>query len=283
MNINWYPGHMAKALREMKERLKMVDFIIELIDSRIPYSSRNHAIKELSQNKISIVVATKYDLADRAISEQWFKHWRKSGDVIIPTILTNSNSRSYVINEIDKLLAKKRERDNSRGIKSRPARALVLGVPNVGKSTFINRLANRKSAKVENRAGVTRSQQLIKATSDLELLDTPGVLWPKLESERIGINLGLTGAIPDNLLPLPELAEKLFLYLRENYHQLLSTRYPVTTNNFTEFLEKMCLNRKLLKSGGNNDLEKAIFIFIKEFRDGILGSITLEKMSDYDG
>ncbi|WP_113674777.1 ribosome biogenesis GTPase YlqF [Vallitalea guaymasensis] len=279
MNIQWYPGHMTKAKRMMQENIKLVDVIIELIDARVPISSRNPDMDKIANNKPRIVVFNKIDLADRNKTEEFIKWYEDRGISVVLVNSKNGKGINQVINKAYELCKEKIERNKKRGLINKPIRAMVAGIPNVGKSTFINKLVGKASAKTGNRPGVTKGKQWIKLKKDMELLDTPGILWPKFEDQQVGINLALIGSIKDEILNIEELALILIEYLRYNYLERLLTRYKLSdTDNLEsiQILENIAKNRNLIKAGNELDLNKAAIILMDEFRNGILGKITLE-------
>ncbi|GMQ56932.1 ribosome biogenesis GTPase YlqF [Vallitalea sediminicola] len=279
MNIQWYPGHMTKAKRMMQENIKLVDVIIELIDARVPISSRNPDMDNIARNKPRIIVFNKIDLADRSKTEESIKWYENMGLSVVLVNSKNGKGINQVINKSSELCKEKIERNKKRGLINKPIRAMVAGIPNVGKSTFINKLVGKASAKTGNKPGVTKGKQWIKLKKDMELLDTPGILWPKFEDQQVGINLALIGSIKDDILNIEELALILINYLKENYLDRLVTRYKLTdANNLEsiEILENIAKNRNLIKAGNVLDLNKAAIILMDEFRNGILGKITIE-------
>ena len=278
MNINWYPGHMKKTRESIEKNLSLVDVVFELIDSRIPNSSQNPVIDNILGNKPRIIIMNKADLSDSSTNKQWQDYFNQKG---ITSILFDSLSGRG----IDKLLSlskevteEKRVAYEKRGVINRPIRAMILGVPNVGKSTIINTLAGRKSAKTGNRPGVTKINQWIKIKGVLELLDTPGILWPKFEDEEVGLNLAFTGAIKDEILDTDTLALRLLEKLIYISPELLEDRYNIELENKTplEIMEAIAAKRGCLIKGGEIDYTKASNIILDEFRKGIIGNITLE-------
>ena len=278
MNINWYPGHMKKTRESIEKNLSLVDVVFELIDSRIPNSSQNPVIDNILGNKPRIIIMNKADLSDSSTNKQWQDYFNQKG---ITSILFDSLSGRG----IDKLLSlskevteEKRVAYEKRGVINRPIRAMILGVPNVGKSTIINTLAGRKSAKTGNRPGVTKINQWIKIKGVLELLDTPGILWPKFEDEEVGLNLAFTGAIKDEILDTDTLALRLLEKLIYISPELLEDRYNIELENKTplEIMEAIAAKRGCLIKGGEIDYTKVSNIILDEFRKGIIGNITLE-------
>lgn len=273
MNVQWFPGHMVKALKEIYEKQKMVDMIIEIVDSRAPLSSRNPELVNIQKPRL--IIMSKKDYADPNIVKEWISHFTNNEVKVVAQDLVNGFNLKEIVNACNELMKPKFERDAKRGIKNRTVRAMVVGIPNVGKSTFINKLAKRKAAKAGNQPGVTKSQQWVK-TENIELLDTPGVLWPKFESKDIGIKLALVGTIKEEILNLDELAIICYKFLEEYYPQELKKRYELTTIDDNIF-ENICSRRKLLKNNGEYDLDKAKYLLLKEFKEGIIGKICVER------
>ena len=277
--INWYPGHMTKARRMMEEDIRLIDLVIELVDARVPNSSRNPDIDKLAHGKARIILVNKYDLADDEVTKEWLSYFKKRG---FHTVMVNSKSGDGVkaIGAVVREACQaKIERDRIRGIKNRPVRAMVVGIPNVGKSTFINSYARRACTKTGNKPGVTKGKQWIKLSNTLELLDTPGILWPKFEDPDVGLRLAMIGSINDQILNIEEIAIELIRFLRQNYPGLLTERYGVNENREEiEILTEIALNRKFLKKGGEEDMSKAASMLLEEFRNGKIGKITLERV-----
>ena len=292
VGINWYPGHMAKTKREIKEDLKLIDVVIEILDARIPISSRNPDMKEILENKKKIIILNKCDLADKNQNERWAKHFKENG---IPAILINSNTGEgikNVIPEIEKIMEEEIQKSAQKGRVGRIIRVLVLGIPNVGKSSFINRISQKTSAKVGNKPGVTIRKQWIRIKNNIELLDTPGVLWPKFQSQEVALNLSYTGTIKDEVLDKEDIAFNLIKKLKKEYLDLLYNAYNLDkeqTNSILEEIEDeneqilelmniMGRKRGALISGGNVDLSKISDIILRDFRTAKIGKITLEKI-----
>lgn len=279
MNINWYPGHMKKTRESIQKNLKMIDIVFELLDARIPYSSQNPVIESLVGGKPRIILLNKSDLADANANLQWQDHYKNLG---ISSILLNSLSGKGVddlVTEARRVMDEKRVNNARKGIINQPIRAMILGIPNVGKSTLINSLAGRRSAKTGNRPGITKTNQWIKTKGGIELLDTPGILWPKFEDEQVGINLAFTGAIKDEILDTETLALKLVEKLMIVKSQALIDRYNIEMSKDCEPLEAMeaiAAKRGCLLKGGTFDYEKVSRIILDEFRRGMMGKITLE-------
>ena len=277
MNLQWYPGHMTKAKRQMQEDLKLIDLIIELVDARIPFSSRNPDIDELGKNKARLILLNKSDLADERYNEQWSAYFQKKGFYVVKVNAKSGAGLKSIQGVIQEACKAKIERDRRRGIKNRPIRAMVVGIPNVGKSTFINSYAGKACAKTGNKPGVTKGKQWIRLNKTLELLDTPGILWPKFEDQEVGKRLAFIGSIKDEILNLEELSLELLDYIRTNYPGLLNTRYGIEEEGTpVSLLEAVADKRKCLIRGQEIDYAKAAGIVMEEFRNGKIGRITLE-------
>lgn len=277
MQYQWYPGHMTKAKRMMQENIKLVDLIIELVDARIPYSSRNPDIDELGRNKARLILLNKADLADEAANAAWTKALEATGAVVVKANSRSGAGLKAVQGAVAEACKEKIERDRRRGIKNRPVRAMVAGIPNVGKSTFINSYAGKACAKTGNKPGVTRGAQWIKLNRQLELLDTPGILWPRFENQEVGFRLALIGSIRDEVLNTEEMAFTFLQFLRANYPGLLQQRYEIEeSDDALGNLNRIAENRLCRLKGNMLDLKKASDIVIDDFRSGRLGRITLE-------
>lgn len=277
MNVQWYPGHMTKAKRQMQEDLKLIDLIIELVDARVPLSSRNPDIDQLGQNKSRLILLNKADLADERQNEAWKEFFQSKGFHVVKVDSRNGAGMKTIQNVIQEACKEKIERDRRRGIKNRPIRAMVAGIPNVGKSTFINTFAGKACAKIGNRPGVTKGKQWIRLNKNVELLDTPGILWPKFEDQEVGIRLAFVGSIKDDILNMEELALKLIDYLKERYTGLLEKRYGISeAGNAVEILGDIAKARGCLKKGEELDYTKASGLLFDDFRGGKIGRITLE-------
>ena len=277
MNVQWYPGHMTKAKRQMQEDLKLIDLIIELVDARVPLSSRNPDIDRLGQNKSRLILLNKADLADERQNEAWKLYFQGKGFHVVKVDSRNGAGMKNIQNVIQEACKEKIERDRKRGIKNRPVRAMVAGIPNVGKSTFINTFAGKACAKTGNRPGVTKGKQWIRLNKNVELLDTPGILWPKFEDQEVGIRLAYVGSIKDDILNMEELSLKLIAYLKSNYPGVLNTRYGVSEEEeVLGVLEGIARARGCLKRGEELDYAKASMLLFDDFRSGKLGRITLE-------
>lgn len=278
MNYQWYPGHMTKAKRMMQENIKLIDLVIEVTDARIPLSSRNPDIDELGKNKARLILLNKADLADDSRTEQWMEYFRSKGYYAVKINARSGAGMKGILPVIMESCKEKIERDRRRGILNRPVRAMVVGIPNVGKSTFINSFAGKACTKTGNKPGVTKGKQWIRINKNVELLDTPGILWPKFEDQEVGAKLAMVGSIKDEILNLEELSLELLAYLHREYEGVLEQRYQIieSENNVT-MLEEIARNRKCIQKGQGLDYTKAANILLEEFRNGKIGRITLEK------
>ena len=293
MNINWYPGHMAKTKRQIQEDLKIIDIVIELLDARIPISSQNPDIASITKGKKKIIVLNKCDLADEKQNQLWLQYFEKKG---IPAVATDANSGKGVdqcIRKIENIMNTDLQEQADKGRIGRKIRAMILGIPNVGKSSFINRISKRTTAGVGNKPGVTKQKQWIRINDKIELLDTPGVLWPKFESEEVALNLAFTGTIKENILERVEIAYYLTKFLIENDRTKLCERYKISeqfieemlaqeqpeNENIYEIMLAIVRKRGCIISGGNIDEEKTARILLDEFKNGIIGKITIENPS----
>lgn len=290
-SINWYPGHMAKTRKQIMEDLKLVDIVIELLDARIPLASQNPDIGEITKNKKKIVVLNKCDLADENKNKKWIEYFNQQN---IPAVLTDANSGKGIeecIRKIEKVMKENMKEQADKGRIGRKIRAMIIGIPNVGKSSFINRISKKTSAGVGNKPGVTKQKQWIRVNEKIELLDTPGVLWPKFDSEEVGLKLAFTGTIKEEILQRTEIAYYLVKFLLENYIELLCSRYKLNIQEIKEKLQRvdrpeneniyevfLDIGRKrgCIISGGNIDEEKTARIILDEFKNGKIGKITLE-------
>lgn len=276
IRIQWFPGHMTKAKREMQEKLNMVDMVIELRDARIPSASKNPMIEELCQNKPRLIVLSKKDKADAAATKLWCSALQNETTRVVALDILKENIIARIVEESRLLMQAKIERMKRRGIRPRAIRAMVVGVPNVGKSTFINRISKKKVAVTGDRPGVTRALQWSKVNQNLELLDTPGVLWPKFEDETVGVLLAITGAIRDEILPLEEIAAWAMRYLIANHKEALQQRYDIVVcEDPYIMLERIAEKRGFMRKG-EMDEKRTIETFLRELRDDKLGRITWE-------
>lgn len=277
MQFQWYPGHMTKAKRQMQEDIKLIDLVIELVDARIPLSSRNPDIDELGKNKYRLILMNKSDLSDEKKNQEWAEFFRKKGYFVVCLDARSKAGMKNVTNVVMEACKEKIERDRKRGILNRPVRAMVVGIPNVGKSTFINSYAGRACAKTGNKPGVTKGKQWIRLNKNVELLDTPGILWPKFEDQKVGLRLALIGAIKDEILNIDELSLELIKLLTKAYPGILKERYQVDESvEPAEILRQIAENRKCISRGNELDYSKAATLLIDEFRSGKLGRITIE-------
>ena len=279
MDYQWYPGHMTKAKRQMQEDIKLIDLVIELVDARVPLSSRNPDIDDLGKNKARLILLNKSDLADDDQNEKWIEYFKEKGYHALKINSKNKSGIKEINNVVNEACKEKIERDRKRGIKNRPVRAMVVGIPNVGKSTFINAYAGRNCAKTGNRPGVTKGKQWIKLSKTLELLDTPGILWPKFEDQAIGLKLALIGSINDNILDVSDMAYEFVKILNNSYENAIPNRFGVEKNDDPlKMLEGIAEVRGCKLKGNVLDLEKASSILLEEFRSGKLGKITLDRL-----
>ena len=277
MHFQWYPGHMTKAKRMMQENIKLIDVVIELVDARIPISSKNPDIDDLAKNKSRIILLNKNDLASKEKTEEWKQYFEEKGFHVAMVNSKNGNGVKSVQNIVMEACKEKIERDRKRGIKNRPIRAMIVGIPNVGKSTFINSFAGKACTKTGNKPGVTKGKQWIKLNKNVELLDTPGILWPKFEDQTVGLRLALIGSIKDEILNVSDLAMELIVFLKENYKGILQDRYEADeTVDAVAVLEHIAEVRSCKKPGNELDIDKAAGILMEDFRSGRLGKITLE-------
>lgn len=282
MTIQWFPGHMAKARREVTEKLKFIDVVIELLDARIPLASQNPMIDEIIANKPRLVLLNKADLADEEVTEKWQRYFEKKGARVLAIDAQNGKHTDKIPSLCVELAAPIIERMRRKGMRPRAIRAMIVGIPNVGKSTLINRLAARRTAAVGDRPGVTKGQQWIKVGRQLELLDTPGILWPKFEDEETGYRLAATGAIKDELIDFQDVALFTLNYLKEHYKDALMKRYALETipEDGVMLFEAIGKKRGCLLPGGSIDYDKVAEIVLREMRAGTLGRISLETPSE---
>ena len=289
--ISWYPGHMAKTKREISEDLKLIDVVVELLDSRIPLSSQNPDIAELTKGKKKIIVLNKTDLADNMQNEAWKKYFNSNGQICILTDSNLGKGINEVTKAIEEIMKEDLKKYAEKGRTGRKIKAMILGIPNVGKSSFINRIVKTNRLEVGNKPGVTRKKQWISINDKINLLDTPGVLWPRFEDEKTALNLAFTGTIKDDVLEQTEIAYQLLKFLLENYRQNVTERYKITLDfiekilsqdqpenfNVYEIMQEIGRKRGAIISGGEIDDEKTAKIILDDFRSGRLGKITIEK------
>ena len=277
MHFQWYPGHMTKAKRMMQENIKLIDLVIELTDARIPLSSRNPDIDELAKNKARLILLNKADLAEDKWNDAWISYFKEQGFSAVNVNSRKGGGIKSIQSVIQEACKEKIERDRKRGILNRPVRAMVVGIPNVGKSTFINTLAGKACAKTGNKPGVTKGKQWIRLNKQVELLDTPGILWPKFEDQQVGLRLALIGSIKDEILNTEELATELIKFMNQNYPGILEEKYAVPSNeDVYAMLEQIAESRHCLVRGNELDTEKAALLLLDDFRSGRLGRLTLE-------
>lgn len=278
MNYQWYPGHMTKAKRMMQEEIKLIDLLIELVDARIPLSSRNPDLNQLGQGKGRLVLLNKADLADPKANKQWMNYFHQQGITAVEVNSKNRTGMNFIQGAVEEACKEKRERDRKRGILNRPVRAMVVGIPNVGKSTFINAYAGKACTKTGNKPGVTKGKQWIRLGKGLELLDTPGILWPKVEDQQVGMRLAFIGSLNDEILIEEELAMDLLSFLKRAYPHALESRYGfLQKEDELENLQEIARIRGCRKKGQELDLTKAAAMLMDDFRGGRLGRITLEE------
>ena len=277
MNIQWYPGHMTKTRRMIEEDVKLVDAVCEILDARIPIASRNPDIDAICGNKPRMIVLNRIDMADPALTKKWAEHFRAKGYAVLQTDCKTKKGISGFVPAVRTLLAEKLARYAEKGQVGRPLKLMVVGIPNVGKSTFINQIAGRKGAKAENRPGVTRGKQWITVDQGLLLLDTPGILWPKFEDQEVGKKLAFIGSIKDEILQTEELASELVKFLNQSYPGVLEEKYTIESSDDNyEVLRRIAESRHCLVRGSELDVEKAAAILLDDFRNGRLGRLTLE-------
>lgn len=277
MNFQWYPGHMTKAKRMMEEDIRLVDLVIEILDARIPLSSRNPDIDELGKNKFRVILLNKADLADDGSNVRWEEYFKGKGCHVVKINARSGAGMKTIHKVIEEACKEKIERDRRRGILNRPVRAMVVGIPNVGKSTFINSFAGKACTKTGNKPGVTKGKQWIRLNKNVELLDTPGILWPKFEDQTVGLKLALIGSIKDDILNTTELSVELIRFLKRNNAGILAERYQADeSQDALQLLKDIARNRACLLKGGEYDTDKAAILLIDDFRSGRLGKITLE-------
>lgn len=278
MEFQWYPGHMSKAKRAMQEDLKLINVIIELVDARVPLSSKNPDIDPMANGKSRIILLNKCDLADPSVTARWKKYYEEKGFFVALVNSKNGKGVKQVNEVIQSACKEKIERDRRRGILNRPIRAMIVGIPNVGKSTFINSFAGKNCTKTGNKPGVTKGKQWIRLNKNVELLDTPGILWPKFEDQTVGLRLAFIGSIKDELSNQYELCMLLMKYLRVHYLKAIPENYQIEpAETDVELLERVAKRRGCLKAGGEYDLDKAANYVIDDFRNGRLGCISLEQ------
>ena len=289
VGINWFPGHMAKTRRQIAEDLKMIDVVVEILDARIPMSSQNPDIRQITQNKKKIIVLNKYDLSDKNKTERWIEYFTQKGQKVVLADSLTGKGVNETVRQIQKVMEEDMQKMADKGRIGRKIRVMIVGIPNVGKSSFINRIAKKTSAEVGNKPGVTKQKQWIRINEKIELLDTPGVLWPKFESQKVAMNLAITGTIKDDILDLVEVAYTLTKFMLENYKENLWQRYSLEEKKIDEILQQdqaeneniyeimqLIGRRRGAILGGNIDDERTAKLILDDFRSGKLGKITLE-------
>ena len=293
IDVQWFPGHMAKTRRIMKSSMPLVDAVVEITDARIPYSSRNPEMDKIIGKKPRLILLNKCDAADETVTSQWIDYYKRKNILALATDCKSGRGVNKFLPALKQLLGEKIEKWNAKGMTGRPIRIMIVGIPNVGKSSFINKLSKSKRAKVENRPGVTRGKQWVTLSEGLELLDMPGVLWPKFEDKQVGENLAFTGAIKDNVMDIEYLACRLLQFLNNGYSERIEERYGVDLSGIRpddsvlsdctegyEILNRIGKKRGFLVSGGEIDTERTAITVVDEFRGGKLGRLSLEKPGD---
>lgn len=283
MQFQWYPGHMAKTKRMMQEDMKLIDVVIELLDARVPISSKNPDIDQLAKNKSRVILLNKADMADARFNSAWKEYFESKGFFVELINSKEGTGIRQVQDIVNKACEEKRERDRKKGILYRPVRGMIVGIPNVGKSTFINSFVGKAATKTGNKPGVTKGKQWIRLNKFTELLDTPGILWPKFEDQKVGLHLALIGSINDNILDTTSLALELIIILSKSYPQVLAERYNVSVlkadmdiQEAGKVLEELAFKRACLLKGGAADIERAATLLLDDFRNARLGRLTLE-------
>lgn len=275
--IQWYPGHMAKAIREVSEKVKIVDLVIVLLDARVPHSSFNPMIKETLKNKPTLYVLTKKDKADPEQTAKWISYYENNTNMAVTIDARSSSEIKKVLKAASLMMKEKREKDAKKGLKPRPIKTMIVGIPNVGKSTLINSLVGKKVATVGDRPGVTKSQQWIKINQEFELLDTPGILWPKFEDQNVGMNLAISGAIKDDILPIIEVALYYIDLIKEKYPSKLNEKYNIDESKpNNEILENIGKNLNILSYNKEVDFDRVSLKLCQDYRNNVLGKLTLD-------
>nr|WP_281426041.1 ribosome biogenesis GTPase YlqF [Crassaminicella profunda] len=280
--INWYPGHMKKTKELIQQNLKLVDVVVELLDARLPISSRNPQIDEIVVGKPRVIVLNKSDLANKKVTNEWIAYFKKSGTNAIAVNSMNGSGLDKLMTELEETVKEKMEKRIEKGMRKRPVRAMIVGIPNVGKSSIINRLTGKKSAKTGDKPGVTRGKQWVRLKGNIELLDTPGILWPKFEDQNVGLKLAFTGSIKDEILDIETIALRLIEYLCEKYPKYMIERYKLKEieEDGLMNMENIAKNRGCIMSGGRIDYTRVANIVMDEFRSAKIGKITLETPED---
>lgn len=282
-NINWYPGHMAKTRRQIKETISLIDIIYEVIDSRIPHSSRINDIKDLTNNKPHILIFTKYDLCDKNETDKFIEKYKKEGNYVITYDLSQNIGSTSLINLSNEILKEKLDNLKEKGLKKETIRALVVGVPNAGKSTLINKIVGRNIASTGNKPGVTKNLNWVRIGKNIELLDSPGILWPKLSNETEALNLASTTAIKEEVLPKEKVAVYIIEFLYEYYPNILKDKYGITNvEDFDEVYETIGKKRGFLMRGGVVDYDRVTDLIINDIKQGKISGITFDRIKDYE-
>lgn len=284
MNLQWFPGHMTKTRRMIEDNIKLIDVVVELVDARIPMSSRNPEIDAIVKDKPRLIVLNKADISDEELNKEWIRYFKSKGIEAVTVCSTSGKNFKMIAEKCRVLLKDKIDKDKEKGIVNRPVKIMVVGVPNVGKSSFINNLSGKKNAKTGDRPGITTGKQWIRLESGFELLDTPGILWPKFEDQNVGLKLAYTGAIRDEVMDTEEIACHFLLFLRDNYPNSLEQRYKMTETEGLdgyELLQLLGRKRGFVISGGEIDTLRAASVLLDEFRGAKLGRITLESPDEY--
>jgi len=279
-NINWYPGHMAKTKREIAENLNLIDIVFEVIDSRIPYSSKNNEITKMIVNKPKILIMTKADLCDEKLTLKWKDYYEKEGYKVVMVNLLQDNKLTELLNLTNELSIDINNKRKAKGLKPRKVRILILGIPNVGKSTLINKLVGKKAANVGNKPGITKALSWIRVNQNLELLDTPGILWPKIDDQTVGLNLAATTAIKEEILNKEQVAIYIINTMLEKYKDKIVSRYKLTNlDDIVEILDEIGNNMGAIKNG-ETDYEKVYTTILKDLREGYLGRVTFDELKN---
>ena len=283
-NINWYPGHMAKTKRLIQENLNLIDVVYEVVDARMPYSSKIKDLDEFIKNKPRIMVMTKSDLCDNKETNKWIKYYEEKGYKVVLMDLEHNPNMNNLIKATEEMMKEKYQKQEEKGMIKRRTRILIVGIPNVGKSTLINRLVGKKATNVGNKPGVTKNLNWIRINEKFELLDSPGILWPKLDEEKVAFNLASLTAIKEEVLPLYDVVEYILRTLEKYYPEILKNRYLVENieEDFIETLEFIGKKRGCLIKGGEIDYDKVINIIINEVKNGIIKNITFDRLEDYE-